>query len=60
MIEKEKCKHKNWIVAGYPVNEQSVYQVQSLYDVYCTDCDNFVNLLTDEIINDKGLVKVNV
>jgi hypothetical protein len=27
--------------------------------VYCRDCGNFINLLTKETINDKGLVRIN-
>jgi hypothetical protein len=43
-----------------PYEDQPVYHVQSIYEVYCTDCNNFVNLLTGETINDKGLVRVNL
>jgi hypothetical protein len=52
------CKHEHWIPAGYPENiyGKEYVKVQSLYDVFCTDCKNFVNLLTGEIINDKGLI----
>ncbi len=64
-----KCEHKNWVTAGYPetrdyelglipYNKQSVFKVCSIYHVYCTDCNNFVNLLTKEIINDKNLVRI--
>ena len=52
-----KCKHKNWIPAGYPENRRKDIKVQSIYEVFCTDCKNFVNLLTGEIINYKGLIK---
>lgn len=61
-----ECKHIHWIPARYPYGDcakQNVnfdktmdLRVSSIYEVYCTDCDNFVNLLTGEIINDKGLV----
>lgn len=50
------CEHKNWVPAGYPENRKVYVRVQSIYEVFCTDCKNFVNLLTGEIINDKGLV----
>jgi hypothetical protein len=55
---KEKCKHKHWIPAGYPENRKEYVKVQSIYEVFCTDCKNFVNLLTGETINDKGLIRV--
>lgn len=47
------CKHVDCIAAAYPDGE-----VCSLYEVYCKGCDNFVNLLSGEIINDKGLVRM--
>ena len=56
---KEKCGHKNWELAGYPENiyGEEYIRTQSIYEVYCTDCNNFVNILTDEIINKKGLIR---
>lgn len=45
------CGHFNWVCAVYPGSK-----VCSLYEVYCTDCNNFVNLHTGEIINHKSLV----
>lgn len=52
------CKHENWVIAGYPYerNGEGVIRMSSIYEVYCRDCSNFVNLITKEIINDKGLV----
>ena len=52
------CEHKNWRLAGYPVNiyGSEYVRVQSIYEVYCNDCENFVHLLTGEIINNKGLI----
>ena len=55
--EKKKCDQKNWRCAGYKEKE-GTYRVTSIYEVYCKDCRNFVNLLNGEIINDKGLVWV--
>ena len=68
--EKIKCEHENWVLACYPemreyelglktFDEQLVHRVQSMYEVYCPDCGNFVNILSGEIINDKGLVRLN-
>jgi len=64
----EKCKHRNWQIAGYPHGDCTktdvdfdcsvVLRASSIYEVYCTDCNNFVNLLTGEIINNKGLVRL--
>lgn len=53
-----KCKHKNWVTAEYPENMYGgkYVRVQSMYEVYCKDCKNFVNLLTNKTINDKGLI----
>jgi hypothetical protein len=47
------CKHINYV--GTMTPEDMTY---SLFEVYCKDCHNFVNLLTGEIINDKGLVRI--
>ena len=57
-MEDKSCEHKNWIAAGYPVNiyGKEYTRVQSVYEVYCTDCKNFVHLLSGEVINDKGLI----
>jgi hypothetical protein len=54
------CQHKNYIAAGYPyeIDGKGIIRVSSLYEVYCTDCKNFVNLLSRKIINDKGLVRM--
>jgi len=54
------CKHENWTLVGYPYERdgKGVIRMSSIYEVYCTDCNNFVNLLTKEIINDKGLVRI--
>jgi hypothetical protein len=54
------CQHKNWELAGYLYerDEKGVIRVSSLYEVYCRDCNNFVNLLSKEIINNKGLVRI--
>ena len=51
------CKHENWVVAGYP-HQEGVYRVTSIYDVYCLDCENFINLLSGKTINDKGLCRI--
>jgi len=56
-----ECKHENWTCAGYPYEKyggKGVIRMSSIYEVYCKDCNNFVNLLSKEIINDKGLVKM--
>jgi len=55
----EKCEHKNWVTAGYPENMygKKYLRVQSIYHVYCTDCHHFINLLNDEILDDKGLMR---
>jgi len=54
------CQHKNWVLAGYPyeIDGKGVIKISSIYEVYCKDCNNFVNLLSKEIINDKGLVRM--
>ena len=61
-MEKNKinCKHENWVLAGYPyeVDGKGTIRVSSIYEVYCKDCNNFVNLLTKEVINNKGLVRI--
>lgn len=67
----EKCSHTNWGLAGYPEmlefefgiksrDQQPIFRVCSIYEVYCKDCHNFVNLLTGEIINDKGLIRYSL
>ena len=50
-----KCEHKHYELAGYPYGLNNI-RLQSAYEVFCKDCCNYVNLLTGEIINDKGLV----
>jgi len=54
------CKHKNWTLAGYPyeIDGKGIIRISSIYEVYCTDCKNFVNLLNKKVINDKGLVRM--
>lgn len=54
------CEHKNCICAGYPYERytEGIIRISSIYEVYCEDCNNFVNLLTKEIINNKGLIKM--
>ena len=47
------CEHKNWIPAGFPDN--GWLRVSSIYWVYCKECKHFINLLTNEIIDNKGL-----
>ena len=70
-IKTKSCSHKNWSLAGYPemmefelglksFEKQPVFKVSSIYEVYCKDCDNFVNLLTGETINHKGLVRCSI
>ena len=56
---KLKCKHENWTLAGYPENiyGKEYVRVQSMYEVYCLECGNFVNLLNGGIINNKGLIR---
>lgn len=54
-----KCEHKNWVIAGYPRGEFNLH-CSNIYEVYCKDCGNFVNLMSREIINDKGLVRMGV
>ena len=53
----KKCKHKNWVPAGYTENMHgSKYvRVQSIYHVCCMDCKHFINLLNGEKLDDKGL-----
>lgn len=55
---KNKCDHRNWVAAGYPceINNRQDIRIQSAYEAFCFDCGNFINLLTREIVNDKGLV----
>ena len=64
-----ECKHENWVPAGYkdtieyefgikPRDQQPIFRVLSIYTVYCNDCNNFVNLLTGDIINDENLMAV--
>ena len=64
-----ECKHKNWVAACHadtieyelgikPRDQQPVFRVLSIYEVYCKDCNNFVNLITGETINDKDLVVI--
>lgn len=59
MIESKEvdkiCKHHNWVPAGYPQGEY--IRVQSIYEVYCFDCNHFIYLLDGTIIDGKGLVK---
>ncbi len=57
-MENMTCEHRNYILAGYPENiyGREYVRAQSMYDVYCEDCKNFVSLLTGEIINNKGLI----
>jgi len=57
---KTNCKHENWVCAGYPYEKyrKGVIRMSSIYEVHCEDCNNFVNLLTKEVINNKGLVKM--
>lgn len=52
------CKHEHWVAAGYPENiyGKEYVKAQSIYHVFCLECENFVNLLTNETINDKGLI----
>lgn len=57
----KRCKHLDWEAAGYPYIHQGGMKdikVYSIYTVYCHSCDNFVNLLSGELINDKGLVRI--
>jgi len=49
-----KCGHTNTILAYYHFTE-GVERVQSLYVRYCTDCGNFVNILSGEIVFDNEL-----
>jgi hypothetical protein len=56
------CEHKNWINAGY-VNElygKKVVQLQSMYHVYCYDCEQYVNLLSGKPYeNQENMVSIN-
>ena len=56
-MEETECKHENYACAGYPIEYFGVkgIQVQTIYDIYCPDCDHFVSLLTGKYIDDKGL-----
>jgi len=58
----EKCEHKNYIGAGYfykhPTGQKDI-RIQSMYEVYCQDCHHFVNLLSEEILDDKGLIMIS-
>lgn len=57
MENKGICDHVNWRPAGYK-QAHHVYRVCSMYEVYCLDCGDFINLITGEMINDKGLEQV--
>ena len=54
-----ECEHKNHVPAGYPISHpiygDGVIRAHSLYAVYCFDCHNYINLLTNENLNNKGL-----
>lgn len=50
-----ECKHEHWECAGFPYGDD--IRVTSLYWVYCPDCDHFINLLNNEIIDDEGLIR---
>lgn len=57
-MKTDECKHENWRPAGYPykLNGQVYLRVQSMYEVKCLDCGNFINLLTRKVVNNKGLI----
>lgn len=52
------CKHENYVPAGYAinVNQKPDIKVQSLYEVFCHDCQKYVNLLTGENISKTNLI----
>lgn len=56
------CQHENWVCAWYPYEKicygEGTIKISSIYEVYCKDCNNFVNLLSGETINNKGLLKM--
>ena len=51
------CDHKHYIAAGYLESRDGVedIRVQTLYDVFCLDCQHYINLLSGVCIDDKGL-----
>lgn len=49
------CKHVNCAAVMYPDSK-----VCSLYEVYCKDCNNFVDLLSGKIINDKSPALIHI
>ena len=57
---KTNCQHENWVCAGYPyeIDGKGIIRISSIYEVYCTDCKNFINFLTKETINNKGLIRM--
>ena len=52
------CKHSNWIQAGYPFEFSGKGDVHysSIYEVFCRDCQHYINLLSGKIIDDKDLI----
>jgi hypothetical protein len=54
-VDIKLCKHHNYVPAGYK-QEINVTRVQSLYHVYCLDCNHFINLLDGSNIDNMNLV----
>lgn len=48
------CKNSdNWEAIGWP-KENNVYHVNNIYEVFCNNCNKFVNLLDGKEIDAKG------
>ena len=47
---------RSWNKGEIPFEEQHIFRVQSIYDVYCNKCNKFVNLLDGKEINPDGRV----
>jgi len=61
-MKKELCQHKDYIPAGYKdADPQGVkrVRVQSMYEVFCLECKNYIHLLNGKIINNQGLVHID-
>ena len=58
------CKYSDdwsaiaWPYYGYGSNNPNNYKVNSLYDVFCNECNKYVNLLSGDEIDPDGRVPV--
>ena len=52
------CKHTDWEAAGHPTRNGDL-RTTTMYKVWCRGCNNFVHLLSGDLCNDEGLVKIS-